>query len=373
MISRIQQLYALGQAIWLDDLSRDLIQSGTLARLVDDGVAGVTTNPTIFAKAISGSRTYDAAIATLARQGRTAPQIYEALVLEDVGAAADVLRSVFNETHGRDGFVSIEVRPALADDTDGTLAEARRLFQALARPNVMIKVPATEAGLPAIATLIGEGINVNVTLLFSVARYERVVHAYLEGLRRFQDTRRPLSSVSSVASFFVSRIDTRVDAYLGERIARGDEHFDDLLGAAAVAWTKVAYAKYKELFEGDRFAPLRAAGARMQRPLWASTSTKDPTYLDTKYVDALIGVNTVNAVPANTLAALRDHGIVAQTLEQELPQAHSVLRRLFDVGVDLEVIAAQLLHDGVRQFADSLDGLLQTIETRRSALTTTPA
>ena len=372
MISRIQQLYALGQAIWLDDLSRDLIQSGDLGRLVDEGVAGVTTNPTIFARAIGTGRTYDTAITQLARLGRNTLQIYEALVIEDVVAAADVLRPVFNETHGRDGFVSLEVRPALADDTNGTVEEGRRLFHALDRPNVMIKVPATEAGLPAVATLIGEGINVNATLIFSVARYERVINAYLEGLRRFQETHRPISSVSSVASFFVSRIDTFVDALLGARIARGDDHFDDLLGEAGIAWCKVAYSKYKESFEGDRFAPFRAAGARMQRPLWASTSTKDPAYLDTKYVDALIGVNTVNTTPPTTLAALRDHGVVAQTLEQELPRAHSVLRRLFELGIDLEVVADQLLRDGVRIFAESFDKLLATIEAKRTALAAAP-
>ena len=328
MVNRIRQIAALGQAIWLDYISRDLIRSGGLAELVEEGLTGVTSNPTIFQKSIAGSATYDDEIRQLALQGRSTPEIYEALAISDVGEAADCLRPVYNETHARDGFVSIEVNPHLADDTDGTIAEARRLYAALGRPNVMIKVPGTPAGLPAIAALIGSGINVNVTLIFSVAVYENVIEAYLEGLRRFQKSGRALGLVSSVASFFVSRVDTLTDKVIEHRIEHGEPHLDPLFGQAAVANAKIAYSRYKAVFEGPRFEPFRSAGARPQRPLWASTGTKNPAYSDTKYVDPLIGVNTVNTVPPATLDAIRDHAVTAQTIDNELDHAQKVMAEL---------------------------------------------
>jgi transaldolase len=370
MMNRIRQIAALGQAIWLDYISRELIRSGKLAELVDEGITGVTSNPAIFQKAISGSSVYDDEISRLARQGRSTLEIYEALAMADVGEAADCLRGVYNETHGRDGFVSIEVNPQLAHNTDATIAEARRLFHTIGRPNVMIKVPGTDAGLPAVATLIGEGINVNVTLIFAVSMYERVIAAYLEGLRRFQATGRgrPLGLVSSVASFFVSRVDSLVDKILEHRIAHDEPHLEPLFGLAAVANAKIAYAKYKAVFEGPQFEPFRAAGARPQRPLWASTGTKNPAYPDTKYIDPLIGVNTVNTVPPNTLDAIRDHAVTAQTIERDLDQAHKVMAEFAGLKLDMDWVTAVLLDEGVKLFVDPFEKLLADIEQKRAAL-----
>ncbi len=368
MVNRIRQITALGQALWLDYISRELIRSGQLSDLIEEGITGVTTNPTIFHKAIASDTLYDADIRALAHEGRSAAEIYEALTLSDVGEAADCLRPVYNETHGRDGFVSLEVNPKLANDTAATIAEARRLFNALRRPNVMIKVPGTEAGLEAISTLIGEGISVNVTLIFSIPMYERVMEAYLEGLRRLNQTTRPLGLVSSVASFFVSRIDTLTDKVLDHRVRHGEPHLEPLFGLAAVASAKIAYKRYKAVFNGPRFEPFRAAGARPQRPLWASTSTKNPAYPDTKYVDPLIGVNTVNTVPPQTLEAIRDHGVTAQTLERDVEEAERVMQELAGLKVDMEWVTGVLLEEGLRAFADSYDRLLEDIEAKRTAL-----
>jgi transaldolase / glucose-6-phosphate isomerase len=368
MMNRIRQIQALGQAIWLDYISRDLVRSGGLAKLVEEGITGVTSNPTIFHKAIAGSALYDDDLRTLARQGQSATAIYEALALGDVGEAADTLRTVYNETHGRDGFVSIEVNPHLAHDTDGTIEEARRLFRTLKRPNVMIKVPGTPEGLPAITTLIGEGINVNVTLIFSVAVYDKVMEAYLEGLRQLQERNRPLGLVSSVASFFVSRVDTLVDKIIDHRITHGEPHLDPLYGLAAVANAKIAYQHYKGVFGGPRFETFRSCGARPQRPLWASTGTKNPEYLDTKYVDPLIGVNTVNTVPPTTLDAIRDHAVTAQTIEFEIEHTNAVWQELAGLKIDIDWVTAVLLDEGVQAFVDSYDKLLADVERKRAAL-----
>ena len=369
MINRLRQLAALGQSIWLDNISRKVLDSGQLQELVDQGITGVTSNPSIFHKAITGSADYDDEIRRLARAGKNADEIYETLVLRDITNAADTLRPVYNETHGRDGFVSIEVSPKLADDTDGTIAEARRLFETLDRPNVMIKVPATEAGLPAVTTLIGEGINVNVTLIFAISMHERVMRAYLDGLRQYAKTGRPLGLVSSVASFFVSRVDTLTDEVLQHRMEQGKEvHLGPLLGQAAVANAKLAYARFKATFETDVFEELRVQGARPQRPLWASTSTKNPAYPDTKYVDPLIGMYTVNTVPPNTLEALVDHGVVAQTIEDGLPHAEAVMRELAGIEVDMDWVTACLLDQGVKSFADAFEKLMADIETKRAAM-----
>jgi transaldolase len=372
MKERLEQISALGQAIWLDFISRDILHSGELARLVDEGITGVTSNPTIFQKSIAGSDIYDEDIRNLARAGRSTMEIYEALAIADIAEACDVLRPVYNETHGRDGFVSLEVNPHLANETDATVAEARRLFGAVNRPNLMIKVPATEAGLPAIATLIGEGINVNVTLIFALPAYQKVMDAYLEGLRRFQETGRqtgqPLGLVSSVASFFVSRIDTLVDDIIEHRINDGEPHLEPLYGKAAVASAKLAYARYREVFEGPEFEDLRAGGARVQRPLWASTSTKNPKYPDTIYVNPLIGVNTVNTVPPQTLEAIRDHGVPGLTVEEGLDQAKALFAEFESIKLDMEWVTAVLLEQGVQKFADSFDKLLADIETKREKL-----
>lgn len=368
MTNRIRQLNALGQAIWLDYISRDLIRSGRLRELVEEGLSGVTSNPTIFHKAITGSQLYDDDIRNLARAGKSAPEMYEALTVGDVREAADVVRPVYNETHGRDGFVSLEVSPRLADDTPATIAEARRLFRAVGRPNVMIKVPATDAGLPAIATLIGDGLNINVTLIFAISMYERVMQAYLDGLRRYEKTGKPLGLVSSVASFFVSRVDTLTDKILQHRIATGEEHLTPLLGLAAVANAKLAYGRFKAVFETDVFEQFRSRGARPQRPLWASTSTKNPEYPDTKYVDPLIGIYTVNSVPPQTLEALRDHGVAAQTIERDLAHAQTLMDELAGLKLDMGWVTSVLLEEGVRSFTDSYEQLLVALEAKRAAL-----
>ncbi|MCG3126329.1 MAG: Transaldolase [Phycisphaerae bacterium] len=367
MTNRIRQLSALGQAVWLDYISREMVGSGELQSLVEQGISGVTSNPTIFQKSIAAGREYESAIRGLSRAGRSAAEIYETLIVDDIRAAADQLRPVYNETHGRDGFVSIEVSPKLAHDARGTVVEARRLAAIVARPNVMIKVPGTEQGLTAIETLIGEGLNVNVTLIFSTQMYERVMQAYRAGLKKFAGLGRPLGSVSSVASFFVSRVDTLIDAELAARTARGEDGLEGLAGLAANANAKIAYAKFKAFFLGEPFAELRAMGARVQRPLWASTSTKNPAYPDTKYVDPLIGPNTVNTVPPATLAAILDHATVAHTIDQELDAARAAIDRLAAVGIDMEHVTAQLLVEGVASFDASFEQLLRELESRRVA------
>ncbi|MEI2691763.1 MAG: transaldolase [Anaerolineae bacterium] len=359
---RLAQLHDLGQSIWFDFIRRAFIQNGELQDLVDQGVRGVTSNPSIFEKAIAGSVDYDAALRPLVEAGKDVDEIDEALALADIQAAADILRPLFDQSAGRDGFVSLEVSPTLAHDTANTISEARRLHAALGRPNVMIKVPATAAGLPAVTALIGDGISVNVTLIFSAAQHETVAEAYLAGLERLADRGGDLSRVASVASFFVSRVDTAVDAELdrlGERT---------LQGKIAIANSKAAYARFQALFGGQRWARLVAQGARVQRPLWASTGTKNPAYPDTLYVDALIGPDTVNTVPPATLDAFLDHGRVAATLEQDLDEALADLDRLAELGIDLDAIAGQLLDDGVAAFAKSFETLLASVAAKRAKL-----
>ncbi len=368
MINPIRQITNLGQGVWLDFISRDWLQDGRLAALVEQGLTGVTSNPTIFQKSIAEGHAYDEQIAELAAQGRSAADIFEAVAVRDIGGAADVLRPVYDARHGRDGFVSIEVSPHLAYDTDGTVEEARRLFAAIDRPNVMIKVPGTEAGLPAISTLIGEGVNVNVTLIFSIAMYERIMHAYLDGLRRLRETGRKLECVGSVASFFVSRVDTLVDKMLEADLAAGADGLALLRGRAAVANAKLAYERYKSIFRGPAFAEFSQAGARVQRPLWASTSTKNPDYPDLKYVEPLIGPNTVNTLPPQTLEAIRDHAVVGQTVEQEVDISRAVFEQLAEAGIDMNAVTDQLLVEGVQSFASSYDRLMADIEAKRDRL-----
>lgn len=369
-MNQIQALAKQGQAIWLDFISREWLVEGKLRRLVQDGVTGVTSNPTIFQKAIATGAEYDEQLRRLAHEGHDANAIYEALAIRDISEAADVLRPVYNETHGRDGFVSIEVSPRLSDDTQGTLAEARRLFKAVNRTNVMIKVPATEAGVPAIQTLISEGVNVNVTLIFSVAMYEKVIEAYLEGLRALRSAGRPIGLVASVASFFVSRVDTLVDGQLTKRIDAGERGLDTLRGQAAIANAKVAYERFKRVFSGQEFAELRGAGARVQRPLWASTGTKNPAYPDTKYVDGLIGPDTVNTVPPQTLSALLDHATVARTIDLDVEEAYGVIERLAVAGIRMADVTDTLLVEGVKLFADSFEAMMNDVEAKRARFVT---
>ena len=305
----LHEVAKLGQAVWLDYIRRALISSGELEVLIEKGIRGVTSNPTIFDKAIAGSADYDEALRSLIKQDKTDREIYEELVLEDIRQTADKLRSVYDKTGGLDGYVSLEVSPALASDTDGTVREAWRLFAQLDRPNVMIKVPATRAGIPAIQTLIGEGVNVNVTLIFSLSHYQPVAEAYISGLEGRLAAGGDVSSLASVASFFVSRVDTAVDSLLDKA------GHPELQGRIAISNAKAAYARFQEIFTGERWERLAAHGARKQRVLWGSTGTKNPSYPDTLYVDGLIGPDTVNTVPPATLAAFLDHGKVASTLE----------------------------------------------------------
>lgn len=355
-----------GQSIWLDYIRRTLITSGELHRLIeDDGISGVTVNPTIFQKAVEGSTDYDAALRGLVEaEARVAPAtLYERLIIEDVRLAAEVLRPVYDRTGGADGYVSLEVSPALADDTSGTIEEARRFRAAVDRPNLMIKVPATPAGIPAIEALTAEGVSINVTLMFSRAHYEAVAQAYLRGLRRCADPGR----VASVASFFVSRVDAVVDRMLE---AIGTPEALGLRGKAAIANAKDAYRRFRELFHGEPFADLRRRGGRVQRPLWASTGTKNPAYSDVLYAEELIGPDTVNTVPPATLNAFRDHGRVRASLDEGLDDAIDTLARLAALGIDLDVVGGQLQADGVAAFAASYDHLLATLDAKRAALRT---
>ncbi|NIS81211.1 MAG: bifunctional transaldolase/phosoglucose isomerase [Anaerolineales bacterium] len=361
-MTKVDDLYALGQSVWYDNIRRALLDSGELKALIDAGVKGVTSNPSIFEKAIAGSRDYDEELHRLVDEGKSLETIYETLALEDIRRTADLLRPIYEETEGVDGYVSLEVSPTLAHDTDGTVEEARRLFDTLDRPNVMIKVPATRAGLPAIETLIGEGINVNVTLIFSIENYEQVVKAYQRGLARLALSGGDLSRVASVASFFVSRVDSAVDQ---EIEALGEQA---LLGKIAIANAKVAYERFGELFRGERWRRLVSRGARVQRPLWASTSTKNPLYVDTLYVDSLAGPDTVNTIPPATLQAFLDHGMPSRTIDEGLNEAHAQLERLSALGVDLDAITIKLQEDGVRAFTESFEALMASIAVKRERL-----
>jgi transaldolase len=364
-MSRLQALHAAGVSIWLDTLSRELLDSGAFTTLIDDAsVTGATSNPTIFARAITGSDAYDDQLCAAVAAGITDPQeLFFALALEDVRRAADLLRPVFDASDGRDGFVSFECTPDLADDTDATVEQALELWERLARRNVMIKVPATEAGVPAIEELIARGINVNVTLLFSVARYEQVIDAHIAGLERRVGAGEPVDEIASVASFFVSRVDAEADALLPAG--------SDLRGRVAIANAHRAYARSRDRFAGERWLALRGAGAHPQRPLWASTGTKDPAYSDVHYVEGLIAPGVINTMPEATLRAFADHGEVGHTgADADARGADETLRRAGQAGVDLPAITARLEREGVRSFCDSYRELLACIEAKYRRTTT---
>jgi len=371
MSSRAERLLELGQSVWLDFIRRGHLVSGEFDRLVREaGVVGVTSNPTIFQLAIAESSDYDDALGARIAEGLQGPALFEALAVEDIQMACDRLRTVWERSGGRDGRVSIEVSPKLAGDTAATVAEARRLHRAVARGNVLIKVPATAEGLPAISTLIADGISVNVTLIFSLARYRQVMDAYLSGLERRAALGATLSDVFSVASFFVSRVDSKVDAAIGKALealppAADRAELESFRGQAAVANARLAYAEFVAVAASPRFAALRARGANPQRPLWASTSTKNRAYPDTLYVDELIGPDTVNTMPLQTLAAFNDHGRLAVTIDRDLDRARMLFDRLPRLGVPVETLIDQLEREGVAAFAASYDSLLATLETRR--------
>ena len=367
-ISRIQ---ALGQSVWIDYIRRSMLTTGELGALVRKGVTGLTSNPTIFEKAISGSADYDEPLLELSRAGKSAAEVFEALAVEDIQDAADILRSVYDRTDGADGYVSIELPPPLAHDRRATVSEARRLFASVGRPNVLIKAPATPEGIKAVRTLIADGINVNVTLIFSLESYRNVMEAYLRGLEQRAAQGADLR-VASVASFFVSRVDAAIDPLLRARAdaqsGLADGSALDLLGKAAIANARAAYALFQTEFGGERFAALKAKGARVQRPLWASTSTKDPAYPDTMYVDGLIGPDTVNTMPPQTLDAVLDHGAVAPTLEGTGAGASQTLDALAAAGVDMAEVTEKLLRDGVASFAASYDAVLASVDAKCGSL-----
>jgi transaldolase/glucose-6-phosphate isomerase len=361
-MTTLNELATLGQSVWYDNIQRSLIEDGGLQALIDAGVVGVTSNPSIFEKAIAHSTDYDEAIQLLVETGCTTSEIYEALAIEDIKHAADLLYPVYEETDGLDGYISLEVDPTLADDTEATIAEARRLFATLGRPNVMIKVPATSAGVPAIATLIGDGININVTLLFSNDNYADVAFAYINGLEKLAAREGDVSRVASVASFFVSRVDSAVDKALS---AIGN---DELKGKIAIANAKIAYTIYEDIFSGDRWHDLTKRGARPQRLLWASTSTKNPAYPDTLYVDELIGPNTVNTVPPATLDAYQNHGLVEIALTVDVDEARTKIARLEELGIDLETVTTKLQEEGVAAFAKAFVSLMESVAQKRREL-----
>ena len=370
MTNALQETQLLGQSIWYDNISCGLIVSGELEKLIEMGVTGVTSNPTIFEKAVGGSSAYDEALIAQLRENRPAIETYEALAIEDIRAAADLLSGVYEESAARDGYVSLEVSPSLAHDTERTVSQAVRLFQTLERPNVMIKVPATPEGIPAVKSLIGQGVNVNVTLIFALEAYRKVMEAYISGLEDLFDRGGDLTRIASVASFFVSRVDTAVDGLLEEKTKDERRALSKLLGKAAVSNAKLAYQAFKETFGGGRFSQLKAKGARVQRPLWASTGAKNSKYSDVLYVESLIGPDTVNTMPPNTLTAFLEHGVVEPTLERDISDAREAIEALESAGISMREVTDRLLADGVRAFADSFEKLLANIEDKKERLAT---
>ncbi|PKB73368.1 MAG: transaldolase [SAR202 cluster bacterium Io17-Chloro-G7] len=372
MTNSIQEVRCLGQSIWYDNIRRGLIKSGELSALIKLGVSGVTSNPTIFEKAIAGSTDYDKALLGMAKEPKSPEEVFEAFAIEDIRAAADLLRPTFDRTGGDDGYASLEVSPTLAHDAQGTIAEAERLFAALDRPNVMVKVPATSEGIPAIRSLIGRGINVNITLIFSRDTYRQVATAYISGLEDLAKSGGDVSKVASVASFFVSRLDSTIDALLENSIRNGANDLKELLGKAAIANAKLAYRDFQTIFADAAFTALRDRGARVQRILWASTGTKNPAYSDVLYLDSLIGPDTVNTVPPATLSAFVNHGSAVNSLDQEVEEAQRTMDALVEAlaraGIDLDRVTDGLLNDGLKGFVESFEKLMANIEDKKSRL-----
>ena len=361
-MSKLERLHEIGQSVWLDFIRRSFMETGGMQELIDLGVRGVTSNPSIFEKAIAQSDDYDEQLARLAEEGKSTREIYEALVIEDIQRACDLFMPVFEASGGDDGYISLEASPSLANDTQATIEEVAHFHSAVDRPNLMIKIPATEAGYPAIQEMISRGVNINITLMFSLEQYDRVAEAYLSGLEAYDDAGGDVSEVASVASFFVSRVDNKVDPLLddiGEASIRGQ---------IGIANAKMAYQRFRETFSGARWQALEAKGARLQRVLYGSTSTKDPAYSDTLYVDNLIGPHTVNTLPRETIEAFLDHGTVARTVDKDLDEARAALAKLDEVGIDLDQITDELLEEGLKKFADAFDGLMNSIESKSERL-----
>lgn len=376
---RVDALTAQGQSIWQDDITRGMLKSGRLQETIEQvGIRGLTSNPTIFEKAIAGGSDYDEQVLDLLRQGKTPLEIFEAVEVDDIRNAADLFRPLYDATEGGDGFCSIEVSPDAARDAESTRSQVRRLWETVDRPNLMVKIPGTVEGLPVIEEMLSEGININITLLFSIESYERVANAYVSALEKRHAAGQPVDRIASVASFFVSRVDTLVDKLLDEKIAAasGAEQkakLAALKGKIAVANAKLAYAKFQEIFEGERFAPLRAAGAKPQRPLWASTGTKNPAYPDTLYVDSLIGPDTVNTMPGKTIEAFLDHGVVARTVDQDVDEARDQLNTLAEAGIDINAVTDQLESEGIDSFITSFESLLAGVAAKKDALASATA
>jgi len=371
MTPTIQKLNQIGQSIWYDNIERKLLKDGTLEGMFNRGeIRGITSNPSIFNKAISQSDEYDEEIKSLTREGLSREIVYESLAISDIQAAADLFRPLYDQTDGGDGFVSLEVSPYLAHDTEQTISEANRLWNDVNRPNLMVKIPATKAGLPAITETIAAGINVNVTLIFGLVRYREVREAYLAGLEKRASAGKPVANIASVASFFISRIDSKVDKQLEDltKTAVPEEkgRSEGLMGKTAVASGKLAFLDYEDTFgdKGTRFGKLKSLGAKRQRVLWASTSTKNPKYPDTKYVEEMIGPFTINTIPPATLEAFLDHGVVEQTIDQNLEEAHKVMTGLSGLGIDLDQATQELEAEGVKSFADAYTSLLDSLQNR---------
>jgi transaldolase len=372
-INRLLEIKKYGQSIWMDNLSRDIIQSGELKDLVENkGISGITSNPTIFEKAIAGNAIYDRDIEAGIRAGLPTYKIYESLVFQDIRDACDILRPVYEASNGLDGYVSIEVPPTIAHNTDATIAEARRYFQEIGRENVMIKIPGTEAGLSAVEQAISEGININITLLFKVQSYINAAWAYIRGLEKRVAQGQDISKIASVASFFLSRIDSKIDSIIDAKLAKGIEDANieaklrQIRGKVAIANAKIAYQEYKKIVQSDRYQSLAAKGAKVQRLLWASTSTKDPLYSDVMYVNELIGPDTVNTLPPATIEACADHCDVANRLETNVQQAYNLMESLKDpdVNIDIDAVMEELIVEGIDKFVKPFQSLLNSLENK---------
>ncbi len=373
MTNPLLELKVLGQSVWLDDIDRGQLRSGLFGRLIDeDSLSGATGNPTIFEHSITHSATYDEQMQQLLALGKNAQEIYEALAMTDVRTVADLLRPTYERTDGQDGFVSIEVSPYLAQDTERTLSEVHRFWETIDRPNLMVKIPSTPAGIPAIRQALASGININITLIFSIENYRQVAEAYFGALEERSALGQDIRRIASVASFFVSRVDALVDALLEDKMkatgGSAEQQLKALEGKAAIANARLAYQEFKRLFSGPRFEALKRRGARVQRPLWASTSTKNSAYRDVLYVEELIGPDTVNTMPLTTIESFHDHGRVRLSIEDHLPEAKAQLAALADAGIQYEQITRQLQEEGVQKFIDSFHKLFACIDNKRKAL-----
>ena len=374
MPNRLQSLQTQGQSVWYDNIDRSQLQSGEFQRLLtEDGILGVTANPTIFEKSISAGHAYDAQINQLLKNGKGVNDIYEAVVIQDIRTVADLLRPIYDRTEGKDGFVSLAVSPELAHNTEGTLSEARRFWKTVDRPNLMIKIPATPEGIPAIHDALLEGINVNITLIFSIEKYRQVAEAYVSALEERNASGQDISRIASVASFFVSRVDTLVDKLLDEKVkatsdAAEQQRLKDLEGKAAIANARLVYQDFKKVFQSPRFETLKHAGAHVQRPLWASTSTKNPAYRDVLYAEELVGPDTVDTMPLETIVNFRDHGKARHSIEDDIAGAKATLDALENVGISYQQITQQLQDEGVKKFADSFHQLFAGIESKRQTI-----